>query len=247
MLKEVLPVFPIFSSAQMVNAGPILSPYSNILYKDTVAYEVSWTGTPTGIFAVEGSNSYSAGLPQGGGPANSGLWTALLFPVGFANTTGTSGKILFNTDPLDFPWIRLTYTSTALAAQTVALVADVSGSLNSKYFLLNSGNNVNLYYVWFNINSAGVDPTIAGRTGIQVSGATNASASTLGTALATAVGAVDSSNDFSTSGTSTVTITNKVAGPSLPASDGTAPTGFTFTSTAGAGLLTGYVSGKSLG
>jgi hypothetical protein len=29
---------------------------TNILYTDRVAYQLSWTGTPTGTFTVEGSN-----------------------------------------------------------------------------------------------------------------------------------------------------------------------------------------------
>ena len=87
-------------------------------------------------------------------------------------------------------------TIAAHSAQTVALVADFGGSLNSTYFLLNSANNTNKYYVWFNINSAGIDPLVAGRTAIPVAGATNANAATLGAAMATAIGTTVASADF---------------------------------------------------
>lgn len=120
--------------------------------------------------------------------------------------------------------------------QTIGLVADSSGSLNSKYFLLEDANGVHKYYVWFNINSAGVDPAVPGRTGVPIIGATNASAATLGAAVATAIAGLNSTNSFTTSGTSTVTVTNKATGGFTPMTDGTATTGFTFTVTAGLGL-----------
>src|ERR1700733_2564833 len=50
--------------------------------------------------------------------------------------------------------------------QTITTVADVSGSLNSTYFTVYSAGNLQGFYVWFNINSAGVDPAPAGLTGI---------------------------------------------------------------------------------
>lgn len=48
----------------------------------------------------------------------------------------------------------------------VTTVADVANSLNSKYFLISSVDAN--YYVWYN-TGAGVDPAIAGRTGIEIS------------------------------------------------------------------------------
>lgn len=136
------------------------------------------------------------------------------------------------------------YINPVLAAsthqvQTIALVADSSGSLNNKYFFLYSANDTRKYYVWFNINSAGVDPVIPGYIAIPIVGATNASASTLGTAMALAIGTTVASADFTTGGTSTVTITNKALGPATYARDGNTvlPTGFTFTVTTNAGNL----------
>lgn len=37
-----------------------------------------------------------------------------------------------------------------------------------KYFLINSGGNVNQYYVWFNVNASNSDPAPGGLTGLQV-------------------------------------------------------------------------------
>lgn len=120
----------------------------------------------------------------------------------------------------------------SVGVQTIVFKADSSGNLNSKYFLLNGPNNTDLYYVWFNINSAGVDPAIAGRTGIRVSGATNVTAATLGAAAVTAINAAASA-DFTATGTTTVTLTNTAIGPFTAAVDGTAGTTFTFAVTQG--------------
>ncbi len=129
-----------------------------------------------------------------------------------------------------YRWLRAVWTATGTGIQTVATVADSSGSLNSKYFLLNSANAGTGYYVWLNVNSAGVDPLIAGRTAVPIAVATNASAATIGTAITTAV---DALANFAASGTTTVTITNSASGPFTPITDGAAPTGFTFVVTAG--------------
>ncbi len=248
MLKEIIPVFPVISAAQMSNS--LTSNPTLILHKDNISYEASWTGSPTGTFSVEGSQSYSAGTPQGGGaitgPANAGIWTPLLFPAGTMSVAGTTGSKLIRVDQAAFPWIRLGFTSTALLVQTIALVADVAGSLNSTYFLLNSGNNASLFYVWFD-DGGGVDPLIAGRTGVPITYTDDDSAATIGATMAAAIAALGGAALFSTSGTSTVTVTNLVAGPTAQAVDGAAPTGFTFALTTGSGLLTATVSGKSIG
>jgi len=41
-------------------------------------------------------------------------------------------------------------------------------TLNNKYFLINSANNSTRYYVWYNVSGAGIDPLLAGKTGIMV-------------------------------------------------------------------------------
>lgn len=106
----------------------------------------------------------------------------------------------------------------------VTTVADVAGSLNSKYFLLDSPTTD--YYVWYNINAAGVDPLVPGRTGVMVAGATGATANTLATATAAAI---DPLAAFSaTALAAVVTITDAAAGDVPDTSDGTAATGFTF-------------------
>ncbi len=129
-----------------------------------------------------------------------------------------------------YRWLRAVWTSTGTGIQTIGVVADVSGSLNSKYFLLNSANAGTGYYVWMNVNSAGVDPLVAGRTGVPITVATNDSAATIGAAIQVAIDALAL---FIATGTTTVTVTNSASGPFVAMSDGAAPTGFTFAITAG--------------
>lgn len=80
-------------------------------------------------------------------------------------------------------------TSPSANVTDVTCAADTAGSRNNTYFVFYTAGNLRGYYVWFNINSAGTDPAVAGLTGIEVDGATGATASTLGGAARTAIAA----------------------------------------------------------
>jgi len=64
-----------------------------------------------------------------------------------------------------------------------------SNTLNSTFFYINAPLDTVQYYVWFNVGGTGVNPSISGKTGIQVAltaGATaNQVANALGSALST--------------------------------------------------------------
>jgi len=114
----------------------------------------------------------------------------------------------------------------AVEITSVTTVADVSGSLSSVYFLISSADNVTNYYVWINVNNTGTNPNISGLTGIQVNIPTNATATQVATAIASAVNGFN--GDFNvTSLGSAVTITNSTVGATTPSSAGTS--GFTVT------------------
>lgn len=111
----------------------------------------------------------------------------------------------------------------------VTCVADSAGSLNSKYFLLNSAYNKNKYYVWYSVDASGVDPAVSGRTGVKVDIAEDDLAADVAAATETALSAV---TDFEVSRASAVvTILAKAGGPCDDATDGAAATGFTFSVT----------------
>lgn len=128
---------------------------------------------------------------------------------------------------MSYQWIRAVYTDTAAGVQTISTVADVSGSLNSKYFLISSASVD--YYVWMNVNSAGVDPMIANRTGVEVDLATGATNSDVATAVAAALDALPSI--VSTATGHVATATNAATGPFAAPAPGTS--GFTVAVTGG--------------
>lgn len=121
-------------------------------------------------------------------------------------------------------------TSSPVAeVQNVATVADSSGSLNSTYWTFNDAGNAHGYYVWYNINSAGVDPAPAGLTGIQVTGATGASANTIASNTRSAINAVSGISVVASGATNNVILSNSYPGTTTAAANGTASPGFTFT------------------
>lgn len=121
--------------------------------------------------------------------------------------------------------------------QTVITNADGfnSHSLNNKYFYLQTispTDNLDEWYVWFNVSGGGTDPAIAGRVGIEVSFSTSASANTVATAIRAALNANAPAVDVLATGSgATVIITDLYSGAAPPALDGAKATDFTFQNT----------------
>lgn len=66
-----------------------------------------------------------------------------------------------------------------------------------KYFIINSAGNINLYYVWFNVNGGNSDPLVVGRTGLQIailSGDTAAQVAAKVSAIVTGATGLSSTN-----------------------------------------------------
>lgn len=123
---------------------------------------------------------------------------------------------------------------------TILCVADVAGSLNNKVFFVYGESGAG-YAVWFNVNSAGTDPSIPGFTSVPVALATGATANDVADAVYAALDALD---DFSAPNpaAATVTVTNASAGARIAPDAGNS--GFTLTvTTTGVSQLTGW--GKS--
>lgn len=127
----------------------------------------------------------------------------------------------------------------------VTCVADVSQSLENKYFKAYTALDAIGYYFWFEVGgSGGVDPVVANHTGVKVSIATNATATAVATAVAAAVDAL-AGFKASSSGAD-VTIECVDVGDTSSIVDGAAATNFTFTQmqdggTMDLGLLEGDV------
>lgn len=124
-----------------------------------------------------------------------------------------------------------TYQFTIGVVEKQTVTCNAGGTLaasgTASYFLLDSATNQNLtnkYYVWYKIGTA-TDPTISGRTGIQIT----ATAGDTNTKIAqeTCDGIADKLDDFITSiSSNVVTITNVNVGYTTAATD--VSTGFTF-------------------
>lgn len=124
-------------------------------------------------------------------------------------------------------------TSVANNIVDVTCAADTAGNKNSTYWTFNSAGNSHSYYVWYNINAAGVDPAVAGSTGIEVAGATGATAATLATATIAAIVASGAAAYVTASAGSSghVILTNLQYGSVTAAANGVASYGASFSVT----------------
>lgn len=158
-------------------------------------------------------------------------------------TAGTSALIAI--PQTSYRWVRPVWTNTATGAQTIETVAagygnaqavtaicidDVAGSLNSAYWLIYAVHDSIAYYVWYNVNGAGIDPAVPGKTGIRVNIATNATATQIAAASGVAMSAVGAGLIFNAfNSDETLIVYNIVFGPATGPSDGPGghATGFT--------------------
>lgn len=118
----------------------------------------------------------------------------------------------------------------AAEVRTVLCVADTAGSLNNKYWLLDSPSTD--YFIWYNVNGAGVAPVVPGRTAAVVALATGATAAQVATATRAVV---DALAEFvaPAPGAATITITDAATGAAPDAANGPGGSspGFTITTT----------------
>lgn len=121
--------------------------------------------------------------------------------------------------------VVVNWGESVMQVQTITCVADVASSLNSKYFVFYDSTGAK-NYAWFDVNSAGTDPTLAGATAHEINLGVGDSASAVATAAATVLTAVTGFDCTAVSNVLTLTAT--VAGRAKPAHDGAAPSGFDF-------------------
>jgi hypothetical protein len=94
-----------------------------------------------------------------------------------------------------------------------------ANSLNSKYLLINSANNANSYYIWYNVNGAGIDPLVPGKTGLMVAIPAGSTASVIAQASKSII---DSTGKFITNiNGDSLHVRNKTIGATTSASAGT--------------------------
>ena len=141
------------------------------------------------------------------------------------------------------PYVIVSVGHAAAGAITISPVADVAGSLASKYFTFYDAYG-NTFVIWFSVGGIGSAPINVGGTLVQQTIAPNSSAATIGAALVVTINGLLAAQlgnqtapagvfSFTAAGTTTVTATNTSTSPyKLPGGpqDGFAPlaTGFAF-------------------
>lgn len=117
------------------------------------------------------------------------------------------------------------WTPTGNVQEVSEIETLAAAGLNSTYFLISSPSTD--YYVWYDVDAAGVDPLVPGRTGIQVAltGADSADQVAVST-----LNALGSTGEFYLSFVSTdkMNVQNVTGGAVTITSDGASATGFTF-------------------
>lgn len=121
--------------------------------------------------------------------------------------------------------MQVTFGESVMQSEKITVVADVSSSLNNKYFVFYTAAGAK-HYAWFNVGAAGTDPAVSGGTGHEIDISANASASAVATA-AQAVLDIISGFDCSVDG-AVLTLTATAAGYAKPIHDGAAATDFSF-------------------
>jgi len=167
-------------------------------------------------------------------------------PVNFVSpVTGSALAINGSALTVGSPYVIVSVGHGEAGTATIQPVADVSGSLASKYFLLYD-NYGNTFAIWFSVSGVGQRPNLGaaandGAIGlhyVQQSISTNDTAATIGADLVTTINALPSGVSgvfsFTASGTTTVTVVSTQTNPYQPLpgvpADGVSPlnTGFTF-------------------
>lgn len=183
--RQVLPTHLL--GVQNFKAGNILSvsPYSvnavkvtvdapHLLSNNDIVYinGTGIVGLDTKLFPATVLNASAFSVPFSTSSVSSvGYWTSSM--VAIVNTDVSQ----------NYYFIKEVQESTSI--QTVADVAD---SLNGKYFNISSGQDQNLYYLWYK-TSGGVasDPAVVGRKGIEVFVDTGANAASVAKATSNAL------------------------------------------------------------
>lgn len=118
MLKEISEPFLIIPSSAISGSTNITSSASSVKYKDSVGYQVNFTGAVAGTLRVNGSIDYNPGAPQSGGAFNAGNWVTITSQtVG----SGSTQPYLFNLNQLAVPWTQLQFVGSSSATGSMSV------------------------------------------------------------------------------------------------------------------------------
>ena len=115
MQKQSLATFKLIDAQSM--AGDVTSSVVGIKFTDNISIQMSFTGTPTGVFDVQVSNDYDPNLPT-----QTATWSSLTLsatPV----ASGSGDSILMDLTQVPAPFIRVKYTRTSGSGTLNATIA----------------------------------------------------------------------------------------------------------------------------
>jgi hypothetical protein len=102
---------PFLKPAQVITNASMASSVTSLVIilnqKTGCGYDLSWTGTPTGTFSVEVSNTFTT--DGFGNVSNAGNWTAVTLS-GPISASGSADNAFINLAGLEAYAIRLVYT-----------------------------------------------------------------------------------------------------------------------------------------
>lgn len=107
MSRPFLGPTPVITNASMT--GTVTSLPTNLQQMPEVSYDVSWTGSPTGTFSVQVSNTYVQNVD--GSVAVAGNWNSIVLSI-TPTASGSAGTAFINVAEMAGLWVRLVYTPT---------------------------------------------------------------------------------------------------------------------------------------
>lgn len=113
--KTISHPFQLFNALSVSGLQVAVSSVTNILYRDSVAIQFSYSGNITGNFDVQGSIDYGQGQPQSTGLNEqqfTGTWTSLALSPAATISSGST-NILVNANQLSFAALRTVYTNSS--------------------------------------------------------------------------------------------------------------------------------------
>jgi len=122
----------------------------------------------------------------------------------------------------------------------IGCVADVSGSLNNKYFIIRACPSNNSYHVWFNVDGTGSAPVVLNSTPIEIQISQNDGATIITTAIRLTINTLYSSVFKASQIGATLEI--KTAGFGICSNSIDVNTGFIISNVSGAQVITDTVN-----
>jgi hypothetical protein len=98
--------YQVLTNGVMTGTATLTSQITEIRGFDNISYEADFTGTPTGTFSVQVSNSYD--------PVTNPNATFVILPLSPTPVaSGSSGVVGIDINQSGFKWIKLVYTNTS--------------------------------------------------------------------------------------------------------------------------------------